>query len=90
MLKIINIIALILSIVWMIKSGFDFEPSIAVLGLTVAVIGQFASTGFKLSNNSTIKGDNNQVTQVLGNPEKIEEKSHNSNIKGKNNSINQQ
>lgn len=59
-LIIINTAALILAIAWMISTGFDFEPTIAVLTLTATLIA-ILLVGQKKKNKVTVKGIKNVV-----------------------------
>lgn len=87
----LNLIALIIAICWMVYSKFDYEPNIAVLTLTVTLIGQSIKKRF--SNIAKIKGSENIVTQRAnhfnGNGEGAFEQSNETEINGNKNDVSQ-
>lgn len=59
----LNIIALIITIVWLINSDYDFEPTILCLTLTATLIGLTLKDKIMGKNDSKIKRDKNEVKQ---------------------------
>lgn len=87
---ILNIIALVVSIIWMINSNYEFEPIIVSITFVATLIGLIYNKDFlSTTNKSRIKGDKNQVRQ--GNSDsKIEiNKTNESKINGSENNVTQ-
>ena len=80
---VLNAIALVLSIMWAIKSKFEYEPIILSITLVAVLVGIiYAKNGRR--NKTVIKGDQNKVTQN-GSAEEVNE----SEITGNSNEVNQ-
>ena len=87
---ILNIAALIFSILWMINTDYEFEPIILTITLIATLIGLIYNKDFLSSKNkSIIKGDKNRVTQGSKDSKIEVTKSNESSIEGNENEVNQ-
>lgn len=87
---IINIIALVITGIWMYSSNYDFEPIILFLTLVATLIGLiYSQKTSKMINKSEIDGEGNAVIQGNTKSDKHIDQSNESKIKGKGNQVNQ-
>ncbi|MBR9831549.1 hypothetical protein GYB57_05325 [bacterium] len=83
----LNIVALIISAIWLINSNYDFEPIILCVTLVATLLGLTLKDKIMGKNDAKIKGDENEVKQgtekkkssenktvIKGNKNKVEQK----------------
>ena len=76
----LNAIALVVAIIWLVKTNYDYEPQIVIIGLFLTLIGLLYDFT-KKNNNIIIKGNQNQTLQDVNS--KIQnEKTNQINITG--------
>ena len=57
----VNLIALIISIIWAIKSDWEFEPIVASLGLMGTLIALFTNSEQNISQNQKSGNDSSNI-----------------------------
>ena len=57
-IQVASIVILIVSIIWMVKSNFDYEPIIVSISAIIAIF-----TSSVNGNTSRVKGKKNKLTQ---------------------------
>jgi hypothetical protein len=77
---ILNLIALIVSVIWFIKSNYEYEPLISIISSSTTLLGFFYYRD-SIKNLAVIKGDENRVEQIG--------EGHKSDVSGKKNVIKQ-
>ncbi|WP_324024577.1 hypothetical protein QSV08_15325 [Maribacter sp. BPC-D8] len=83
----LNIVALIISVIWLINSNYDFEPIILCVTLMATLLGLTIKDKIMGKNDAKIKGDENEVKQgtkktkstdnktvIKGNKNKVQQK----------------
>lgn len=83
---ILNIIALIVSLFWLVNSNYDYEPIILCITLLATLIGLTIKDKIMGKNDAKIKGDENEVKQGTSKKKSTENKTV---IKGNKNKVEQ-
>jgi hypothetical protein len=87
---ILNIVALVFSIIWMINSNYEYEPIIVSITFIATLIGIIYNKDFlSNTNKSTIKGSKNVVHQGNKNSKIETDKKNQSKIDGDENEVKQ-
>lgn len=83
---ILNIIALIVSLFWLVNSNYDYEPIILCITLLATLIGLTLKDKIMGKNDAKIEGDENEVKQGTSKKKSTENKTV---IKGNKNKVEQ-
>jgi len=87
---LLNIAALFFSVIWMISSKYDFEPTILTITFIATLIGLIGGKDFLTSSNSTtIIGNKNKIFHGNDKSTIAINKKNEIDIKGDENEVNQ-